>query len=217
MFLYRQVKADLIYLEHPDVSIISATLFSKLSTIRYELPYLNKLMSASGCLIITTHRLPAEAAVTRNILKQLLKNSDKLAQREWSQNWYPGYYLKAFSGSGSHVKNAIIAAKPIENLNTIKLCEEIRGYDIAFCVAGTISVVLSLLVKPLLYDEESSSHTSLTMILCVGSFLSYLLAETNCKIEKNSLTPVQFFIGGQVAAHVLAVTVNAVTAFPVRM
>jgi len=201
---YPKLKADIVYLEHPDVAI-SSSLPSTINTLRYELPYLNNLMNPQGCLILTTHRIPIEAEITRNLFQCF---AEEVTQIESKQAWYPGYYLRVFSGSGSYMKNTLIVAKPIQNLDVSSVIQNIHEYDQAFALVCVLSAFLGVIVKPILYDEAFSSHSWLSIALGVATLFSCVLVEKYCKIEKESRLPLLFFVGSQVAAHALACAVK---------
>lgn len=207
---YPNVKADMVYLEHPDVAIFSA-FSSEINTLRYELPYLNKLMNPAGCLILTTHRIPIEAEIIRNLLQCFAK---EIACEKSEQAWRLGHYLRVFSGSGSHMKDTCIMVKPRENLDVNSVIKNIREYDQAFVLVCVLSVALSIMVKPVLYDEAFSSHFGLSITLSIATLFSYELAGKYCMIEKESRAPLLFFVGSQIAAHALACAVKATMASP---
>lgn len=200
------LKMDIIYLEHPEIDVVAA--FSKTNAdkpfeYRYELLFLNKLMATDGCLLLSTYRTPSELVFAWNLLKHCFK-AESLFKRDWYDKWHLGYH----TGSGCHIGNTVIAAKPAD-IDVLTLVEDTKKQDYFFLSVAFGFCVLSSLLTRNIYDS-TSSHELLTSLICVMLLPIGIAALRQHDVKNTWSTPVTYFATGVAAAHLSAAAINTI-------
>ena len=198
---HQQEKADLIYLEHPQLDLPSQWLMSDFY-YREQIPYLNPLMTEK-CIIVTCCRNSLEMSITLNLFAHCF-TLNSTQTRIHHKGWALGNYL----GVLSEMSWSVVVAEP-QNIPPDLLSAQIKTSDFYFSCLAAITLLLSMFTTSTLLENNAYHYNSVAnFILPLPMIFFFALALKSHDVKNYSKAPFLFFCG-VVASHACMLNYSA--------